>query len=76
MSGSLEYTPFFDYYFSPEILKKREAVIARAVATGVACYPRRRSWLQWLFRSPETCELCHRGPCPGPIEKYEELFPE
>jgi len=45
---------------------KSRAVIAYVEQTGSVCYPSR-------YRNREGCLLCKKGPCKGPIEKFESL---
>lgn len=49
-----------------EVMLKREYVIARVVASGEACYPANGNVFDRL------CDRCGRGPCSGPVEKYQE----
>jgi hypothetical protein len=43
---------------------RREAVIATVMRTGITCYPSG-------YANKEGCLLCRKGPCRGPVEKYE-----
>lgn len=47
--------------------EKREVVVDYATRTGQVCYPSN-------YRNKEGCLRCKRGPCSGPVEKYEEVI--
>jgi hypothetical protein len=53
-------TPVADQY-------KREVVIARVMLTGKICYP-----VYGAGGKCVGCLRCDRGPCCGPLEKYDE----
>lgn len=46
---------------------KREAVIAHVMATGAVCSP--------TEELEDYCDICNKGPCHGPIDQFNKLWP-